>query len=94
MKIYVKGHVFPKVWDIARSVKMLRHERKNVNLGSGTVEFPVYEVEFPEGTVREGSFLKTPTGIRMYLNSSDQYNVGYIVSELDDDPLADKHFSK
>lgn len=94
MKIHVRGQVFPKVWDIARSVKMLRSERKNVNLGSGTVGLPIYEVELPEGTVREGSFLKTPTGIKMYLNSSDQYNIGYIVSELDDDPLADKHFSK
>lgn len=92
MKILVKGQVFPKVWNIARAVKMLREERDTVNLGSGTVGRTVYEVELPEGTRSEGPYLTTPTGVRLYLSTPDQYNVGYILSELDTDPLVEKHF--
>lgn len=94
MKLEVKGHVFPKVWDIARNVKKLREQRKIVNLGSGTVGYPVYEVELPEDTRKEGIYLITPHGIRLYWHPGDQYEVGYLISELDDDPLAERHFKK
>lgn len=94
MKLEVKGHVFPKVWDIARSVRKLREQRKIVNIGSGTVGYPVYEVELPEGTREEGIYLVTPQGIRLYWHPGDQYEIGYLISELDDDPLVERHFKK
>jgi hypothetical protein len=94
MKLEVKGHVFPKVWDIARSVRKLREQRKIVNIGSGTVGYPVYQVELPEGTRKEDIYLITPQGIRLYWHPGDQYEVGFIISELDDDPLAERHFKK
>ncbi len=92
MKIEVKGQVFPKVWDIARQVRKLREERRIVNIGSGTVEVPVYEVELPEGTRREGFYIITPQGVRLYWHPGDQYEVGYLISELDKDPLTKRHF--
>ena len=64
MKVEVKGHVFPKVWDIARSIRKLREQRKLVNIGSGTVGYPVYEVELPDDTwVKSESFVFAPTQI-------------------------------
>ncbi len=92
MKVEVKGQVFPKVWDIANSVKKLRNERRIVNIGSGTVGYSVYEVRLPEGTKKEGLYLVTPQGIKIYWNQGDQYEVGYLISELDEDPLVDRHF--
>ena len=94
MKVEVKGHVFPKVWDIARSVRKLREQRKIVNIGSGTVGYPVYEVELPDDTRKEDIYLITPQGIRLYWHPGDQYEVGYLISELDDDPVAKRHFKK
>ena len=94
MKLEVKGHVFPKVWDIARSVRKLREQRKIVNIGSGTVGYPVYEVELPDDTRKEDIYLITPQGIRLYWHPGDQYEVGYLISELDDDPVAKRHFKK
>lgn len=94
MMLEVKGQVFPKVWDIARSVTKLRDERKIVNIGSGTVGYPVYEVRLPDGTKRDGVYLVTPQGIRLYLNEGDQYEVGYLISEIDNDPLVIRHFKK
>ena len=94
MKVEVKGHVFPKVWDIARSIRKLREQRKLVNIGSGTVGYPVYEVELPDDTRKEDIYLITPQGIRLYWHPGDQYEVGYLISELDDDPVAKRHFKK
>lgn len=94
MKLEVKGHVYPKVWNIARSVRKLRYERKVINIGSGTVGFPVYEVRLPEETRKEGVYLVTPQGIRLYFYSGDQYEIGYLISELDEDPLVERHFKK
>jgi hypothetical protein len=94
MMLEVKGQIFPKVWDIARSVNKLRDERKIVNIGSGTVGYPVYEVKLPDGTKREGVYLVTPQGIKLYLNEGDQYEVGYLISEIDNDPLVIRHFKK
>ena len=92
MKIEVRGHVFPKVWDIANSVRKLREHRKVINIGSGSVGFPVYEVNLPEETRKEGVYLITPQGIRLYCYPGDQYEIGYIISELDEDPLVERHF--
>jgi len=92
MKIYVKGQVFPKVWDIANSVKKLRDSRKTVNIGGGTVGFPVFEVSLPEHTEKRGIYFVTPNGIKLYYNPGDQYELGYLISELDKDPIAKKHF--
>jgi len=94
MKLEVKGQIFPKVWDVAKSVKKLREQRRIVNIGSGTVEFTVYEVELPEGTRKEGVYLVTPQGIRLYWYPGDQYEIGYLISELDEDPLIERHFKK
>ena len=92
MKVEVKGQVFPKIWEIANSVKKLRNERRIVNIGSGTVGYSVYEVRLPEGTKKKGLYLVTPHGIKIYWNRGDQYEVGYLISELDKDPLVDRHF--
>lgn len=94
MMLEVKGQVFPKVWDIARRVIKLREERKIVNIGSGTVGYPVYEVRLPDGTKKEGVYFVTPQGIKLYLNEGDQYEVGYLISEIDNDPLVMRHFKK
>lgn len=92
MIIEVKGQVFPKVWDLACSVNKLRDERRTVNIGGGTVGYPVFEVRLPNGTDIDGPYLSTPQGIKLYWNRGDQYEVGYLISELDDDPLARRHF--
>jgi hypothetical protein len=92
MIIEVKGQVFPKVWDLAYVVNKLRDERRIVNIGGGTVGYPVFQVELPDGTKMEGSYLVTPQGIRLYWNRGDQYEVGYLISELDKDPLVLRHF--
>ena len=94
MKLEVKGHIFPKVWDLAKSIKKLREERRIVNIGSGTVSHAVCEVRLPDDTKKDGVYLVTPQGIRLYWHPGDQYEIGYLVSELDDDPLAKKHFKK
>ncbi len=94
MKLEVKGHVYPKVWNIAMSVRKLRYERKVINIGSGTIGFPVYEVKLPEETRKEGVYLVTPQGIRLYFYYGDQYEIGYLISELDEDPLVERHFKK
>ncbi|MEM4658719.1 MAG: hypothetical protein QXX77_09905 [Candidatus Methanosuratincola sp.] len=93
MKIEVKGQVFPKAWEIARSVKKLREERRAFNIGSGTVEVPIYEVSLPEGTTRDGAYFITPQGVRLYLQNLNHYGLGYLISELDDDPIARRHFT-
>lgn len=93
MKIEVKGQVFPKAWDIALSVRKLREERRTFNIGSGTVEVPVYEVSLPEGTSRDGVYFITPQGVRLYLKQPNHYSLGYLISELDDDPIARRHFT-
>lgn len=92
MKLEVKGQVYPKVWDIAYNVKKLREGRKKVNIGASTMAFPVYEVTLPDSTKREGPYLTTPHGIRLYFHPGDQYQIGYLISEIDDDPLVKKHF--
>ena len=92
MKITVRGQVFPRVWDIANSVKKLRTDRRQVNIGGGSVGFPVYEVDLPDNTKREGLYLITPHGIRLYHFPGDQYRIGYLISELDTDPLSELHF--
>lgn len=94
MKPEVIGHIFSKVWDIAQGIKKLRKERRIVNIGSGTVGITVYEVKLPEDTIREGICLITPSGIRLYYQSIDQYEIGYLISELDEDPLVVRHFKK
>ena len=94
MKLTVKGQVFPKVWEIADSVMKLRDERKPVNIGAGTVGFPVYEVELPDNTRKEGLYFVTPQGIKLYFYPGDQYQVGYLISEIDSDPLREKHFKE
>jgi hypothetical protein len=92
MIIEVKGQVFPRVWDLAYFVIKLRDERRVVNIGAGTVGYPVFQVKLPDGTKMEGSCLVTPQGIRLYWNRGDQYEVGYLISELDKDPLVLRHF--
>ena len=94
MKIIVKGQVFPKIWDIAGKVKKIRDERKDFNLGAGTMSYSIYEVVLPEDTKKEGNYLTTPQGVRLYLGHGDQYGVDYLISEIDNDPLAEKHFRK
>jgi hypothetical protein len=94
MKLTVKGQIFPKVWDIAESIHKLRDDRKLVNIGAGTVGFPVYEVELPDNTKKDGLYFVTPQGIKLYFNPGDQYHIGYLISEIDRDPLRDKHFRK
>lgn len=93
MKIEVKGQIFPKVWNIAKSVKRLRTERMKINLGGGAMTVPVYEVELPEGTVEEGVYLLTPQGVRLYHNRTSEYELGYLLSEIDKDPMVSKRFS-
>lgn len=92
MKLTVKGQIFPGVWKIADNVRKLRDDRKPVNIGSGTVGFPVYEVDLPDNTRKEGLYFVTPEGTRLYFNPGDQYQVGYLISETDSDPLREKHF--
>ena len=92
MKLRVSGQVFPKVWGVAKSVKKLRDERRVVNIGSGTVGFPIYEVDLPNDTKKEGLYLVTPQGVRLYYYPGNQYMIGYLISELDRDPLRDRHF--
>jgi hypothetical protein len=94
MKLEVKGQIFPKVWEIARSVKKLREERRIVNIGSGTMGTTVYEVELPEDVKKQGIYLVTSQGLRLYWNPGSQYESGYIISELDEDELAKRHFKK
>ncbi len=94
MKLNVNGQVFPKVWDLAESVTKLREERKSVNLGAGTVGFSVYEVELSDETRKEGIFYITPQGVRLYYFPGDEYQIGYLISEIDRDPLVKKHFNK
>lgn len=94
MKVTVKGQIFPKVWEIAESVVKLREDRKSVNIGAGTVGYPVYEVELPDNTKKDGVYFITPQGIRLYFYPGDQYQIGYLISEVDRDPLRDKHFKK
>ncbi len=94
MKLEVRGQIFPRVWEIARSVKKLREERRIVNIGSGTMGTTVYELELPEGTNKVGIYLVTPHGIRLYWHHGDQYESGYLISELDEDELSTRHFKK
>ena len=94
MKLNVNGQVFPKVWDLAESVTKLREERKSVNLGAGTVGFSVYEVELSDETTKEGMFYITPQGVRLYYYPGDEYQIGYLISDIDRDPLVKKHFGK
>ena len=93
MKIIVKGQIFPKIWDIASSVKKIRDDRKEFNLGAGTMSYSVYEVTLPGDTKKEGNYLTTPQGVRLYLCHGDQYGIDYLISEIDSDPLVSKHFS-
>lgn len=92
MKILVKGQIYPKVWQLADSVKKLRDERRNINLGAGTQGYSVYEVTLPDATKKEGSYLTTPQGVKLYYNTGDQYQIGYLISEIDNDPRVSKHF--
>jgi len=94
MKLNVNGQVFPKVWELADRVTKLREERKSVNIGAGTVGFPVYEVELSDETRKEGIFYITPQGVRLYYYPGDQYQIGYLISEIDRDPLVKRHFGK
>ncbi|MGQ0794258.1 MAG: hypothetical protein ACT4NX_09290 [Deltaproteobacteria bacterium] len=94
MKLEVKGQVFPRAWDVAKNVKKLRDERRVVNLGAGTVGFSVYEVELPVETKQDGLYYVTPDGVRLYWNHGDQYEIGYLISELDSDALAARHFKR
>ena len=94
MKLIVKGQVFPKVWELANSIKKLRDERKDVNLGASTVGFSVYEVELPESTKKSGNYLITPQGVRLYFNQGNQYGIDYLISEIDSDPIAEEHFKQ
>lgn len=93
MKIVVKGQIYPKVWDLADSVKKLRDERRNLNLGAGTQGYSVYEVTLPDSTKKEGNYLTTPQGVKLYYNTGDQYQIGYLISNIDIDPRVNKHFS-
>ncbi len=93
MKILVKGQIYPKVWQLADSVKKLRDERKNINLGAGTQGYSVYEVTLPDSTKQSGNYLTTPQGVKLYYNTGDQYQIGYLISEIDNDPKVSKHFS-
>ena len=54
----------------------------------------MYEVDLPEETRKEGVYLITPQGVRLYHHPGDQYQAGYLISEIDRDPLAKKHFGK
>jgi hypothetical protein len=94
MKLNVNGQVFPKVWELADRVTKLREDRKPVNIGAGTVGYPVYEVELPEETKKAGLYYYTPQGVRLYHYPGDQYQIGYLISEIDRDPLVKKHFEK
>ncbi len=94
MKLEVKGHIFPKVWDIAEGVRKLREERRIVNIGGGTIGFTVYEVKLPEGTKKEGMYLVTSQGIRLYYHPGNQYEIGYLISELDEERIVKRVFKK
>lgn len=93
MKVLVKGHVYPKAREIANGVRKLREERKKINIGSGTIGYAVYEVILPEDTVKKGNYLTTPQGVRLYHDLGDLYGTGYLISEIDRDPLVARHFS-
>ncbi len=93
MKLIVKGQVFPKVWDVASSVRKLRNDRRAVNIGGGSVGFPVYEVQLSSETKKDGLYYVSPQGIRLYHYPGDQYQIAYLISEIDSDPLVKKHFS-
>lgn len=92
MKIIVKGHIFPKVWELANHVEKIRQARRNVNLGSSTIAYNVYQVDLPDDSKISGNYITTPQGVRLYHSSGDQYGMGYLISELDDDQLAGTHF--
>lgn len=94
MKLNVNGQVFPKAWELADKVVKLRDERRSVNLGAGTVGFPVYEVELSDETIKDGLYYVTPQGVKLYYYPGDQYQIGYLISDIDTDPLVKKHFSK
>jgi len=94
MKIVVKGQVFPKIWDIASSVEKMKNCRKNFNLGSGTVSYSVYEVTLPDDTKKEGNYLITPQGVKLYFSQGGNYGVDYLISELDSDPFVSRHFQE
>ena len=93
MKLIVRGQVFPKVWELANSIKKLRDERKQVNLGASSVGFSVYEVELPETSRKSGNFIHTPQGVKLYFCEGNQYGIDYLISEIDNDPIAAKHFN-
>ena len=92
MTILVKGQVFPKVWDLANSVKKLRDERKIVNLGASSMSFSVYEVCLPDSTKKTGNYYETPQGVKLYHNEGNQYGIDYLISNIDQDPLTERHF--
>ena len=94
MIIIVKGQVFPKVWDLANSVKKLRDERKDLNLGAGSMSLSVYEVHIPDSTKKSGNYYETPQGVKLYHNEGNQYGIDYLISNIDEDPLVDKHFEQ
>jgi len=94
MKITVEGQIFPKVWDIASNVKKMGDRRKDWNLGSGTMSYSVYEVTLPEDTKKEGIYLITPQGVKLYFSQGSQYEIDYLISDLDSDSLACKHFKE
>jgi len=58
------------------------------------VGFSVYEVELSDETRKEGMFYITPQGVKLYYYPGDQYQIGYLISEIDRDPLVKKHFGK
>ncbi len=94
MKITVEGQIFPKVWDIASNVKKIGNRRKGWNLGSGTMSYPVYEVTLPEDTKKEGIYFITPQGVKLYFSQGSQYEIGYLISDLDSGSLACKYFQE
>ena len=94
MKIIVKGQIFPKIWKIASNVKKMRDRRKNWNLGGGTMSYSIYEVTLPEDTKKEGNYFITPQGVKLYYSQGSQYGVDYLISDLDSDSLACKHFQE
>ncbi len=92
MKILHKGFIYPKVWEIATSIKKLRDERNIRNLGSGTMCISVFDVEFPEGTVKSGRYYITPKNTRLYQEAGDQYRPGFLISDKDEEKIVDKLF--
>jgi hypothetical protein len=92
MIIEVRGHIFPKVWEIANHVRKIRQSRRTVNLGSNSISYNVYEVDLPDDSKISGCYITTPQGVRLYHSPGDQYGMGYLISELDDDRLVNTHF--